>query len=288
MSIEPDIVTHKTIEMFEQRYVVKKDMLESPATAMIAANSSPKKNATVNTSPEKERLSLPSELTRSKSEAEEERRKHTVMMPNPYVPTSSSRIYPTVDRSSACALQPTDSSAATLAQRTNNENSGSSLTASLSHLVPTISSTTKSWWRHYLPSGNATTGGLNVGPTSSDGWDPADSELSSMGTSPNEEEMFHATVGYKKEQSILHSSLKNASAKAQQQHRSLATTGSSRHAPSKTVSENNETSTTGRTTCTKGTATGSSTRYPCHGATSVASDDAKLLGTAKLLSSSCL
>ena len=259
-----------TVESFEQRslqdYIVKKDMLESPATSTAIAP------PVVSTNLDKERRPSPvqseSNFT-TKSEEDEERRKNEVMIPNPYVVRpaySSSSKTNQVFRSSNCVLEPTDSSAATLAQRINIEGNdpivpmpvaSSSVTGKQQGMIPKVSLPAKSWWRasegkeqrqapwavrysFNQPSKAAATAAIaaaaitataattsdaantssededTFGPASSDGWDPADSEMGSLGTFPEEEDMFKPTVENKTEQTFLKNSLKNESARAHQ------------------------------------------------------------------------
>ncbi|KAG7373329.1 WD40-repeat-containing domain protein [Nitzschia inconspicua] len=234
LSIDPDIVSDtKTIESFEKRarqdYVVKKDMLESSATAMAlaagdvaaAAAASPEQKAGVR--------SNPPDLALSNSEVEEERQKNEVMLPNPYFRRPFNGTQPPVDKSSSCALQPTDTSAATLAQRAGKhlDEDEDSPRSNFSRMVPRLSSP-KSWWRHPDPSKKngykkdlvtPVTGAsvapeideedTTFGPSPSDGWDPADCDMGSNSASLPTEEMFKLTVDNKTGQSLVDDNSRN-------------------------------------------------------------------------------
>jgi hypothetical protein len=228
-SVDPDIAATKTIESFEKRarhdIVVKKDMLESSAAALgftgvTAANH----NGTKSNAQEADTSSNPPDLELTKSEVEEEKLKNEVMIPNPYFRRPFNGTQPPVDRSSSCALQPTDTSAATLAQRDgddsdDDEKNEVSQRASFSRMVPRISSP-KSWWRNTTPSkqsGSVKSNGSRAalpaqesededtmfGPSPSDGWDPADCDVGSKGASLPTEELFKLKVDNKTGQCLF-------------------------------------------------------------------------------------
>jgi hypothetical protein len=272
-SIDPPLAAKYAIEYFDERtrqdYVVKKDMLESPDTS---ANCPGASVASTLLEPDRRPSPVGSEGNATTwSEEEEERRKNDFMIPNPYFRrphNGATGTGPVVDRSSKCALEPTDSSAATLAQRvkniegnlvlpTSSSSSSSSPDGTKQGMVPKVQPT-KSWWRTSNQEGNndrqrqpqtsssmmqpskaASEAALaaaaaavsaagrededtSFGPASSDGWDPADSEMSSLGTLPNEEEMFKPTVENKTGQSFLQNSVRNESARAAQRPRTAS------------------------------------------------------------------
>jgi hypothetical protein len=206
VSVEPDAVS-KSMESFQQhalkdQYIVKKDMLESSATTMAPlkkTNACSQENLGIE-------ASLSQDIEASRSEVEEDRQAKSVMMPNPYFRRPFNGIQPTVDRSGTCALKPTDTSAATLAQREADEeidadDVDASQVKTSSRMVPRISSP-KSWWRKSSSKGTKIVGesiddkdeDSTFGPSASNGWDPNDTELGSMGTSPKEEELFTPVV----------------------------------------------------------------------------------------------
>jgi hypothetical protein len=264
-----------TVESFEQRplqdYIVKKDMLESPATRVALNNGAaliapPAASIAL----EKERRPSPvgseGNFT-THSEEEEERRKNEVMIPNPYVVRlayGNGGMTNQAVRSSACLLEPTDTSAATLAQRVHIEGDdpivphvppvSSAVAGKQQGMIPKVSPppSNKSWWRSSsqqegkerqgpwptrysnqpskaaaaaasaaaavtAASAATATDAANTGsedddtfgPASSDGWDPADSELGSLGTLPNEEDLFQPTVEDKTGQTFLKNSVRN-------------------------------------------------------------------------------
>ncbi|KAL3925863.1 MAG: hypothetical protein SGILL_000112 [Bacillariaceae sp.] len=214
---EHDTVTAKTLESFHQRamqdqYIVKKDMLDSSATMM-----APMK--TNSSSPKAQRSELSSStspsLELSMSDVEEDRLAKDAMMPNPYFRRSFNGSRPTVDRSSKCALKPTDTSASTLAKTNDDEEDSDEQHAQqskiLSRMVPKR-------WRSSSSGSKASIGALasagntsgdkdedsSFGPSSSNGWDPDDTALgSSMGTNPKEEDMFKPMVDSKTGQALV-------------------------------------------------------------------------------------
>ncbi|KAL3919281.1 MAG: hypothetical protein SGILL_003831 [Bacillariaceae sp.] len=221
---ETDIVS-KSMESFQQhalkgQYIVKKDMLESSATMMAPVNmmrSTSEKNPGIELSPSQE-------IEASNSEMEEDRRANNKMMPNPYVRRSFNFAQPTVDRSGSCALTPTDMSAATLAKADDDENNDgddvgtSQVNASSLHsrMVPRLTSP-KSWWRKSKEKSIPLSSfedkdnedrdeDSTFGPSGSNGWDPNDTELGSMGTNPNEEDLFKPVVDSRTGQALVGSS----------------------------------------------------------------------------------
>ncbi|KAG7340644.1 hypothetical protein IV203_024187 [Nitzschia inconspicua] len=237
LSIDPDSAT-KTVESFEKRarqdYVVKKDMLEFSATAMALAAG----GVTTAASPEQKAVdrSNPPDLALSNSEVEEERQKNEVMLPNPYFRRPFNGTQPPVDKSSSCALQPTDTSAATLAQREgkNLDVDEDSPRSNFGRMVPRLSSP-KSWWRHPDSSKNGDKKALETpvngasvapeideedttfGPSPSDGWDPADCDMGSNSASLPTEEMFKLTVDNKTGQSLVDDNSRNSIKKSPNQ-----------------------------------------------------------------------
>eukprot|EP00539_Tryblionella_compressa_P011930 CAMPEP_0178813040 /NCGR_PEP_ID=MMETSP0745-20121128/20155_1 /TAXON_ID=913974 /ORGANISM="Nitzschia punctata, Strain CCMP561" /LENGTH=762 /DNA_ID=CAMNT_0020473889 /DNA_START=77 /DNA_END=2365 /DNA_ORIENTATION=+ len=122
------------------------------------------------------------------------------------------------------SLQPTDMSASALAQRNNGG------------LIPKVSNP-KSWWRASSQKGSKATAtpstlyaqGSEDEDTAYGGggsWDPDNSELGSLGTSPSDDELFRPKVENKLEQSILNNAVRNASAQTQQRIRAGAQTPS--------------------------------------------------------------
>jgi hypothetical protein len=270
-----------TVESFEQRplqdYIVKKDMLESSATRVAPTNGAALAPPAPFTALEKERRPSPvgseGNFT-TNSEEEEERRKNEVMIPNPYVVRpayGSSGMTNQVLRSSTCLLEPTDTSAAMLAQRVSIEGNdpivphvlpvSSAVTGKQQGMIPKVSPPAKkSWWRAssqqegkerqaswptrysnrpseaaaaaasaaatVTAAANSSTATATAaansgsedddtfGPALSDGWDPADSEMGSLGTLPNEEDLFQPTVEDKTGQTFLKNSVRNESARS--------------------------------------------------------------------------
>eukprot|EP00536_Pseudo-nitzschia_multiseries_P012917 jgi/Psemu1/309516/fgenesh1_kg.518_\ len=181
------------------------------------------------------------------TEQREDQRIRYSMMPNPYVRKN----YPE-DRSAPCVLQATEITAASL--RSGSSSAGSSTGLDM---IPKLAA--PSWWgSSSTPSGtkphrrrksnnnnnkerrlSSAAAAANVysdeeneddlaysgdeentfGVPGSDGWDPADTELSSMGDAPTQEDLnmvlFHPTVGNQPEQSILNNAVRQESVKLQ-------------------------------------------------------------------------
>mmetsp|Transcript_7820 Transcript_7820/g.22961 ORF Transcript_7820/g.22961 Transcript_7820/m.22961 type:complete len:777 (+) Transcript_7820:400-2730(+) len=196
---------------------------------------------TVHTQPGKRREQLLEE-----TEQREDQRIRYSMMPNPYVRKN----YPE-DRSAHCVLQATEITAASL----RSGSSGSSSAGSSTGLDMIPKMTAPSWWASSsTPSGNkphrrrksnkerrlsTAAAAANVysdddneddlaysgdeentfGVPGSDGWDPADTELSSMGDAPTQEDLnmvlFHPTVGNQPGQSVLNHAVRQESVKLQ-------------------------------------------------------------------------
>jgi hypothetical protein len=184
LSIGPESVNISTShESFEIRplhdYIVKKDMLQSSATARgpmvgAAATTMTMKHHPHNSSKKKQdqeqnlastiaTQSNPSGLGLSQSTDEEDRLRTKKEMSNPYFRLPFNGL-PFVDRSSSCVLKATDTSAATLAQRqcddgdcygNNNDDQdyqpGSHGSSLMIRMVPSMS-TPGSWWRNTSPS----------------------------------------------------------------------------------------------------------------------------------------
>ncbi len=187
------------------------------------------------------------------SDSDEDEKRQRAMMPNPYVhrgPYNSNGIMNlgAVDRSSSCALEPTDTSAASLAQRQGQttQQQGSVNGSKSQNMIPKIA---HAWWAHRSSSVEgkkkkasfaSLDGSLNQsddntfdGGMDDDAWDP-DSEMSSLGTAPTEDEMntlFQTKVENKKEQSLMNNSLRNESQK-RQMRRSSQLEGQSQHSGS--------------------------------------------------------
>jgi hypothetical protein len=236
MSIGPESVNISTShESFEirplQDYIVKKDMLESSATARgpVGATTTMKRNNSNSQKKQEQDLtstSNPPDLSCSESNVEEDPQQDEVMMLTPYFRLPFNGTPPIIDRSSSCVLQATDVSAATLAQRSgdgedgnihddDDEHNQGSNRSTLIRMVPSMSSP-GSWWRNTTPSHNVdrkTFSGAAVQeredddtsfvPSPCDGWDPADWDASSKGASVPTEELFKLAVDNKTGQSLV-------------------------------------------------------------------------------------
>lgn len=165
-------------------------------------------------------------------EREDQRRVYS-MMPNPYVPR---RMPPSafarqkaaaVDKSAPCVLQATDFTASSLARSSNHSSLDNHSSSTHSKMIPKLAA--PSWWsdegnnhpnRSVNPQYKATRKRSSspavksafqeddlaysgdeentFGVADSDGWDPADTELSSMGDAPTQEDLhmveFHPGV----------------------------------------------------------------------------------------------